>query len=221
MLPHFNQLITDQFGEGRYRVELSGDGEQLEIYYEPLFTSSILDHIRIEFGGRNAIEPSAVHRVVPYVATELPALRLPAALVQVLAGTRTFWEKATLIHVECNRGRIDHTERASRHWTDLAMLADHQIGKDAIADRNLLLDVIRHKNVFYRSSGVSYDACSAGGLQLVPSTKMLKALETDFRKMVADNMFYGDEQPRFEKTIERLAKLQKEINTVTSAAANG
>ena len=29
---------------------------------------------------------------------------------------RTFWEKATLVHVECHRGRLaDHPERLSRH----------------------------------------------------------------------------------------------------------
>lgn len=220
VLPHFNKLITDQFGERRYRLELSEDGEKLEIYYEPLFTSSnLLDHILIEFGGRNAIEPSAVHKVVPYIATELPELILPEASAQVLAAARTFWEKATLMHVECIRKKLDGLERSSRHWTDLSMLADHQIGKDAIVDRNLLLDVMRHKEVFYKTSGVSYEACNAGGLLLVPDAEMLKALEKDFDKMVADGMFYGANQPKFQAVIERLTELQKEINSGATAAA--
>lgn len=221
ILPHFNRIITDQFGAGGYRLELNEKRDELGIYYEPLFASAnILDHIRIEFGGRNAIEPSAVHKVVPYIAAELPALLLPEASVQVLAGARTFWEKATLIHVECHRKRLDRVGRFSRHWTDLAMLADHQIGKEAIADRNLLLDVVRHKQVFFRPpAGVTYDGCNTGDLLLVPDAEMAKALEADFNKMIADNMFYGDESPKFDKVIERLAELQKEINSGASAAA--
>ena len=220
VLPRFNQLITDQFGKGRYAVELRDEGEKLEIHYEPLFASTnMLDHILVEFGGRNAIVPSAVCKVVPYIASELPTLLLPEAAAQVLAGARTYWEKATLIHVECNRKRLDKLERSSRHWTDLAMLADHQIGKEAIADRKLLLDVIRHKEVFYKTAGVSYDVCNTGGLQLIPDADMLKVVQADFDKMVADNMFYGDEPPNFGKIIERLTDLQKEINSGVSTAA--
>jgi hypothetical protein len=221
VLPYFNTAIASQFGQGKYRVELRGEGEKLEIYYEPLFKSgNMLDHFLIEFGGRNAIIPSAKHTVKPYIASELSDLILPEAAVEVLAGARTFWEKATLIHVECQRKKLDGLERSSRHWSDLSTLADHQIGKEAITDRALLFDVLRHKRVFFKpTGGASYDACNTGGLQLVPDAEMLTALESDFKKMVADNMFYGDEPPKFDAIVGRLTKLQNEINSGAAAAA--
>jgi len=210
--PHFQKMIAQQFGDAAYRMELSENGEQLHIYYRPLFSSTnILDHIFIEFGGRNAIEPSDKHIVRPYIAPELPSLRFPEASVQVLSGARTFWEKATLIHVVCNKASPDNLDRWSRHWSDLAVLADHQIGKDAIADRELLADVVKHKSAFYRTGDVSYGPCCKGGLQLVPGTEVLSLLEADFRTMLADGMFYG-EQPVFREIIVRLTMLQKEIN---------
>jgi hypothetical protein len=180
----------------------------------------MLDHVLIEFGGRNAIQPSAVHKVLPYIASELKPLLLPEATAQVLSGARTFWEKATLIDVECSRKRLDRLERSSRHWTDLAALADHQIGKEALKDRDLLQDVIGHKEVFFKpGGGLSYSACNTGELQLVPDAEMLKILNADFDKMVADNMFYGDAQPNFETIVGRLTDLQKEINSGASSAA--
>ena len=80
-------------------------------------------------------------------------LQFPEATVRVLLPSRTFWEKATLIHVACNRGdpKLD-ADRPSRHWHDLAVLAEHNIGKIAILDRELLQDIVEHKNVFSRAS---------------------------------------------------------------------
>ena len=48
-------------------------------------------------------------------------------------------------------------------------LAEHDIGKTAVADRNLLEDVVRHKNIFFRASYTNYEARLSGGLRLVPT----------------------------------------------------
>ena len=83
------------------------------------------------------------------MATLAPDLDYPAATVTVLSPVRTFREKATLVHLECHRRRLaNHPERLSRHWFDLTRLAAHDIGRAALADRELLEDVVRHKKVF-------------------------------------------------------------------------
>ena len=56
-----------------------------------------------EFGGRNTTEPMERHVVAPYVAGHTVDLFFPTAEIPVLAGERTFWEKATLIHVDNKR----------------------------------------------------------------------------------------------------------------------
>jgi hypothetical protein len=137
---------------------------------------------------------------------------LTSITVRVLSASRTFWEKATLIHVACNRSdpKLD-ADRQSRHWHDLAVLADHKIGGASLADRALLEDVARHKSIFFRASYAKYDACLSGGLRLIPRTPLLQALEADYEKMIADGMFEG-EPPTFDSIISRLEKLEKQIN---------
>ncbi len=59
--------------------------------------------VLVEFGGRNITEPNEEHEVQPDIAKHIAALEFPRAQVNVLSPMRTFWEKATLIHVECQR----------------------------------------------------------------------------------------------------------------------
>jgi hypothetical protein len=139
-------------------------------------------------------------------------LAFPSAKVSVLSPLRTFWEKATLIHVECYRPepRIG-ADRLSRHWSDLAALADHDIGKRAVADRAMLADVVKHKAVFFYSAHANYDAVLGGELRLVPERALLDALGTDFGQMIKNGMF--DVEPQsFDKIVSRLKILEREIN---------
>lgn len=130
----------------------------------------------------------------------------------MLSAARTFWEKATLIHVECRRPSLrPSAERLSRHWYDLARLADQEVGQQAVGDSDLLRDVLRIKETFYRSGFSHYDQCIAGGLRLIPDEPLLQALRQDYQAMLAAQMFYGDTLP-FETIVERLQRLEAEIN---------
>jgi hypothetical protein len=132
--------------------------------------------------------------------------------VSVLSPARTFWEKATLMHVECQRDEFRASaERLSRHWYDLAMLADQAQGQATVADRALLADVVKHKKVFYNASYANYDACLAGQLRLIPEDAALAALRDDFQRMIGAGMFIG-EPPAFDAIIDRLRALETAIN---------
>jgi hypothetical protein len=97
--------------------------------------------------------------------------------VVVLSPERTFWEKATLIHFECNRGELRASaERLSWHWYDLVMLAKHPAGQPAIENRELFEEVFRHKKVFFHTSYADYVACLDGRLKLLPEKDTLKGL---------------------------------------------
>ncbi|WP_339413610.1 nucleotidyl transferase AbiEii/AbiGii toxin family protein [Pseudomonas sp. EA_35y_Pfl2_R5] len=79
-------------------------------------------HVLVEFGGRNIIDPNAVHAIQPDVAELFQGVAFPwAEGVVVLAPEGTHWEKVTLIHTQCNRQITEGRERISRHWYDLAM----------------------------------------------------------------------------------------------------
>jgi hypothetical protein len=208
--PHFENLVAQLAEKPPKPITVSDDGEKLFIPYPSRFGSA--ENVFLEFGGRNVIEPSEEHTLRPYIAAEIANLQFPEATVRVLSASRTFWEKATLIHVACNRSdpKLD-ADRQSRHWHDLAVLADHKIGQASLADRALLEDVIKHKSIFFRASYAKYDACLSGGLRLIPGTPFLQALRADYEKMIADGMFEG-EPPSFDSIIARLKDLEKQIN---------
>jgi len=213
--PHFRERLAAEFDADAFRVEVSDDGERLRVHYLTVLEASgdyLGNSVLIEFGGRNITEPNEEHEVRPDIAEHVPALDLPRSKVSVLPSARTFWEKATLMHVECQREEFrTGAERLSRHWYDLAMLADIEHGQAAIVDRALLADVVKHKKVFYNASYANYDACLAGLLKLIPEDTALTALRDDFQRMVGAGMFIG-EPPTFDAIIDRLRTLETAIN---------
>jgi len=215
VVPHLRTRLASVSEDASYAIDVSPDGEKVWVKYRTVIDAPdgyIADRVLLEFGGRNITEPNEKHTVTPYIAPEIVGVGLPSATVDVLVGGRTFWEKATLMHVECNRKEFKSgADRMSRHWYDLFKLADHAIGKSAVADRELLADVVKHKKVFFHASYANYDACIAGGLKLVPDETALLVLQADYERMVTAGMFFGT-PPTFRDVIARLNVLEAEIN---------
>ena len=130
----------------------------------------------------------------------------------VLSPARTFWEKATLIHVACHRRRLANSpDRLSRHWFDLKCLADHAVGQAALSDRDLLQNVVQHKKVFFHAGNANYDQCLDGRLRLVPDDDQLPVLQSDYDAM-RNARIVGDDAPEFDALIERLRILEADAN---------
>lgn len=179
---------------------------------DPFDGAYIRPEVILEFGGRNSTEPKESHTVDAYLAELYPKVAFPSARVAVLSPKRTFWEKATLVHLECNKPphRTEGKgERIARHWADLAALADHRIGREAILDAAIAESVVRHKSVYFFDHDANYGACLSGGLRLVPSPQRRRDLEKDFHKM--EGMFQSG-KPDFEAIMDRLGRLESEIN---------
>ena len=200
---------------GRPAVRIGDDGERAWLAYPSAVDnphSYLATQVLLEFGGHNVVDPNERHRIAPELAALTPDLDWRAAAVTVLSPARTFWEKATLIHVECHRGRLAAgPERLSRHWFDLACLASHDAGRTAIADRALLEDVVRHKTVFFNASYAHYDRCLDGRFRLVPDDDALAGLRSDYDAMRRAGIVGADALP-FDELIERLRALEAEIN---------
>lgn len=218
VLPEFNYAIKNMKNDvgSLMKTEVSSDGEKVRLYYPSIFDQSthyLSNSILIEFGGRNVTEPNNIHIVKPYLASYVKNLILPEARVNVLSPLRTFWEKVTLIHVECHRGRLlNNSERLSRHWYDLAMLAKTDIAKKALADEQLMVDVIRNKQAFFNASYANYEKCLARQFQLIPCKEELEPLQRDFESMVDAGMFYGA-IPSFSECIDSLNSLEEKLNS--------
>lgn len=211
--PYLRNSLSEQFGADKTPIEIDSEREGIRIYYPSVLEveSYLGNSVLIEFGGRNTTDPSERHVVRPDIADSIAGLSFPAAHVNVLSPRRTFWEKATLMHVACHRKERRQADRLARHWYDLAMLADHKIGKQALTDRLLLEDVVKHKKVFFSAVHAHYDECLLGKLKLIPDESLLAELRGDFSKMLGSGMFYG-EQPDFDAVIQRLRELENQVN---------
>jgi hypothetical protein len=167
--------------------------------------------VRLELGARSDRWPAEDHLIKPYAAEVLPAaFREAQCRVHVLAGERTFWEKATSLHAEYHRPADKTTgERVSRHYYDLARLYDGPIGKRALSRLDLLEAVVKHKQLFFRSARARYEEAQPGTLRLVPHKDRSEALERDYRAM-AVMMF--ESPPPWAQVLERLRALEEDIN---------
>ena len=150
-----------------HTIEIDEVGEKIWISYPSVIEETdeyLKTQVLIELGGRNVIDPNEVQRITPVA----DATECPGSDVTVLSLMRTFWEKATLIDVECNRDKLKaNPERSSRHWCDLVMLFRHESGQLAVNDRLLFEDVVYHKKIFFDSSSSNYDVCLEGDLNLL------------------------------------------------------
>lgn len=210
---------ADRLGaNSRYAVHIGDDGETIRFAYPSAVEEPhdyVTSEVLLEFGGRNVIDPHDRCVIVPDIAAETPELDYPAATVTVLSPARTFWEKATLIHVECHRRRLaDSPDRLARHWFDLTCLAAHDVGRMALSDRDLLEDVVRHKKVFFHASYAQYDRCLDGQLRLAPDDDQLAGLRSDYEAMRKARIV-GDDAPEFDVLIEGIRVLEARVNRPT------
>lgn len=215
--PYYKKIISEQFKDNAPIVTVDDDGETLYLSYPSVIEQKsgyVTDNIRLEFGGRNLTIPNESQTIVTDISEYLKNLSFPTARATVLSPQKTYWEKITLLHYECNRPTLkDDADRISRHWYDIAMLANHDIGKQALINRELLNEVIKIKKTFYDSGFAKYDDCLNGNLHLIPKNDYLKLLKDDFNKMLSNKMFYG-EQPDFDYIINEVTKLETVINQI-------
>ena len=175
--------------------------------------------VKIEFGAKSTGEPVQELPVVcdaeEYLAEE--GIRFPRTTSRVMAAERTFWEKATAIHVFCVKGSFRGGDRFARHWYDVVKLDEAGFADSAIADIDLGEHVALHKSRFFRESGVDYDVAVRGGLQLVPEGDAIKALEEDYRLMRESGMFFNVEPESFAEIIERCRQIEEKANKARAA----
>lgn len=210
-------LVEEQLVRASFPARVRTESERLFVQYDPLFAplGSIRPEIVVDFGARSTGEPHTRRTVVCDAAALVPNLAFPIARPSVMVAERTFWEKATAIHVYCLQGRR-RGERWSRHWHDLVRLDDTGVGERALADRDLALSVARHKALFFRmndSGGkrIDYEAAVSGGLRLVPAGDARKVLADDYASMLDTGMLPDECEP-VDSVMGRCAAIETRAN---------
>ena len=193
------------------------DGCNLSIRYAQQDHGQVKSAVLLEFGARATGEPADFHDIACDSAAAGLDIDLPTARARVMKAERTFWEKATAVHVFCRSDDPVGNHKA-RHWYDLERLDANGVAAIAIADTELASQVATHKSAFFRErdqagAWIDYHAAVGGGLQLVPVGPHLSELEADYAAMQADGLL-----PEGALTFARLMARCGEIERAANAA---
>jgi hypothetical protein len=188
----------------------SDDPQAVNVAYPASFSEEYLrPEVRLEIGPLASWVPSDRHIIQPYAAQAYPGVfDDPDCPVVAISAERTFWEKATILHQQAHRGSA-MPPRYSRHYYDMYKLASSTTRDAALADQDLLRDVVAFKQRFYPSRWARYEDAQPGTFKLIPTAERVAELRRDYRDMAI--MIFGD-VPAFDAIVDALQRLELEIN---------
>lgn len=214
-VPILRARLSEMLGEGGWTLTFDETDPHVVRFQYPKSGTPALSYIApqvvLELGTHAEFVPRASFRIRSLAAREFPQIfEEPDLSVTALLAKRTFWEKVTILHAEFYRApEKSLPPRYSRHYYDVALLGQTDIKRDAMADRELLARVVRHKVTFYPAAWARYDLATMGSLRLAPPEHRIAALRQDYRSMAV--MIFG-EPPNFDSLLGQLADMEQEIN---------
>lgn len=217
LLPELKSLFEEDLGKNGWKLEISNEDpdEQTILFFYPESKTSessyIHPSIKIEIGARSEHWPVSQKTVQSYLKQALPdQLAEDEIRLKVLNIERTFWEKATILHMYAHYPAEKVVPiRQSRHYYDFHCLLLSAFKDDAAKNIELLERVAEHKAIYFRAGWASYDSARKGTLKLIPDEKVLKEMASDYQKM--SEMFFG-EPPKWGDVIEPVAKFEYDFN---------
>ncbi|MFK4754659.1 nucleotidyl transferase AbiEii/AbiGii toxin family protein [Oceanobacter antarcticus] len=222
-----NQRLAEYGIEGLgAELEADSHGEKINVHFPRVIKGDNnyhLDHVLLEFGGRNRGQPTETHAIESYLADipELQELTLPKATVQAYDPSYIMWEKLTALHQFSTMQREPDAHRLARHWYDVDCML--QKGVVDLASANQARDdVVEMKKQRWAEKGVDYELALQGELTLVPAAERLAGIASDHKAAIQGRMFFVRRQPDdFDQIVERISRAQDVINkTVMDALDN-
>ena len=202
--------------EQPFSLEIDASDPQTLLFAYPSIGASdngyIKPIVRFEFGARGAQLPAEQRTISSYVQHAFPDLPgLTHVDVLTLGVERTFWEKATILHMLFHQDPAKPlADRMSRHYYDMAQLILHDTKERAMTNIDLLSEVGHHKSVFFKAAWARYEDARPGSLRLLPNNALEAALRRDYVGM--REMIIG-QAPSFDNLMSAIGALEAEINS--------
>jgi hypothetical protein len=191
------------------------EDEKLFIDYGKAEQGYVKPNVQLEFGARSTGEPAEVKAVTCYAEGVSGDILLPKAKPRIMVPRRTFWEKATAVHVFCRQSK-PIAERLARHWYDLDQLDRAKVSDEAMADKPLARRVANFKTISFpakdgKGEPIDYFAAVGGGLQLAPTGDHLKELEKDYASM-REGQLLPEAAVSFAELMKRCSAIEAKLN---------
>ena len=190
--PELKRTIKATLGSPKdWKLEIDssdGDGQTLLFEYPAASKPAggyVVPVVKIEMGARSDHWPAHQHVVRPYLAEQVTGVLVaPDTLVKTLDASRTFWEKATILHSFAHYPDTKTpAARQSRHYYDLFKLLQTKHPGEAVADLGLLARVAEHKSVYFRAGWAKYEEAKRGTLKLMPGERLAGIMKRDYEQM--------------------------------------
>jgi len=202
-------------------LEADSNGEKIDVHFPRVTTDGSeyqLDHVLLEFGGRNRGRPTETHNIGCYLVDvpELSEIAFPTASVQAYDPAYILWEKLTALHQFSTQSKKPNSNRLARHWYDVDCLLQKKFA-DPFTTAQAMKDVVEMKRQRWAETGVDFEAVLRGKLQLVPDGKRLRSIADDHQKAIKGGMFFT-EPDDFASIVGRLQTAQDQINVANYPA---
>lgn len=217
LIPELEKIFSQELSGQNWKIELDQNDPDnqtvLFLYPESVLskTSYIRPSIKIELGARSEHWPVSQKAVQSYLKSVLPeAIDENEIRIKVLNVERTFWEKATILHMysyfpESKKVPI----RQSRHYYDFHCLLQSKFKTEAEKLTDLLERVAKHKSIYFRAGWANYETAKKGSLKLIPSARILLEMADDYEKM--SEMFF-EVPPSWQDILKSIQNFEQEFN---------
>ena len=215
-------LAEDANGLGRVDVDADDpDGQTLLVWYPEVEShdgSYVRPAVRIESGGKSALDPHQRLVIRPYVADDTPNLDLTVPDVTTIDPSRTFWDKVVIVHglrrwYERRGVLRQEGQRVSRHYYDLHCLMTADVGRAALANPELAADCVLHAQMFFDRADYDLVSAALGSFAIAPMAGMIEVLRRDYSNTVA--MIFGT-APTFDQILISVTALDTAANGAVS-----
>ena len=167
--------------------------------------------VKIEMGSRSDHWPVELKTLTSIVSEQMPkAIASHEVSVRVLTAKRTFWEKATILHMYAHLPESKPVpKRQSRHYYDFYRLLGSPFKAEALGELSLLDRVAEHKGIYFRAAWAKYELAKKGSLRLMPEEGVLKEMQRDYDAM--REMFFGQVSD-WDEIVESIKSFEKDFN---------
>ena len=216
--------LTGLLGNSVYGCRVTPDPDDkseqsLLIEYPTLYSNNedayVVPSVKVEARAKSAVNPSLTCSIQPYVDCELNELSLDVRNIRTIIPERTYLDKILIFHgLHCryrDEQRLpNENDRISRHYYDVAVITETEVGISALSNEELLEDVRNHNDIAFRGGWKRLEEAVPGTLRLVPQRELRDVIEYDYNAM--QFMLFGDVLD-LRRVMEQIEYVEAVINT--------
>lgn len=200
------------------RKELRADAHPSVIYvnYKSVVAETseyLLPRIKIEISCLSMDEPVEERTIRSFISETVPDAEDVTVKFNTVIPTRTFLEKIFLLHEEFQKDK-PRSYRMSRHLYDLERIMDTSFGKEALSDKKLYDEIVKHRSVFNKISFVNYSCHTPATVNFIPSKEILPAWKDDYKALTEHFLYYSNDKLSFKDLMDRVEELLSRVRCI-------